>query len=128
MPANILTIVERAYHGTLEEQDDTVLWFNSMLLGKGPSLGFLLRGNAVNYAIAAQDASGLTIGGESFGKPPEIPNDVRLLLDKGAPVFAIVEDIDERGIPRERLLPGIKEIHRADLAPLLDQYDTVWHW
>ncbi len=128
MPEKILTIVERAYHGTLEEQDDTVLWFNSMLLAKAPGLGFLLRGNAVNYAVSTQDASGLEIGGASFGKPPEIANDVRFLLDRNVPVYAIAEDIDERGISRERLLQGLREIHRSDLAPLLDQYDAVWHW
>src|SRR6266567_9000759 len=78
--AKYLSIVERAYHGTLEEQDDTILWISHMAKKAGADVSLLLRANAVNYAVKGQDASGLTFGKAALSVPPTLDRDVDDLI------------------------------------------------
>ncbi len=125
--AKILTVVERAYHGTIEEQDDTILWITAMIKNAGGDLNVLLRGNAVNYALNGQDAGGLTIGGVAL-KPPTIDKDVADLIAKGVAVYAVTEDLAARGIDKTQLVKGIQLVAQKDLAKLWDSHGSVWHW
>ena len=126
--AKILTVVERAYHGTLEEQDDTVLWMAAAIKGAGADMSVLLRGNAVNYGISGQDASGLVIGGVSLKVAPTIDKDVLELIGKGVSVYAVEEDLNARGIDKGRLVQGIQVVGEGQVAKLWDSHDSIWHW
>ena len=123
-----LNIVETAYRATLEEQDDTIVWLSHAMLGAGAELGVLLRGNAVNYAVGAQDASGLAFGELRQTRPPELAEDVAKLIAKQTPVYVVEEDLAERGIAKGDLIAGLTPIPRSGLAALLDDFDQVWHW
>ena len=124
----ILSVVERAYHGTIEEQDDTILWVSHMLKNAGADLSVLLRSNAVNYAVKGQDASGLTIGGVELSVPPRLDDDVIALAKSGAPVYVVAEDLADRGISTDDLCEGVQTVSRSDLAKLFDEHDAIWHW
>ncbi len=124
----ILSIVERAYHGTLEEQDDPILWVTAAVKNAGGDLSLLLRSNAVNYAVLGQDASGLTIGGIHLKVPPTIDKDLEALMAKGVAVYAVEEDLAARGISKGGLIHGVQVIPWAGVAPLLDAHDSIWHW
>ena len=124
----ILNIVETAYRGTIEEQDDTVLWLSHMLKNAGADISILLRANAVNYAVRGQDASGLSFGEVKMTHPPEIDKDVEKMVQKGIPVYLVKEDAEERGLSDRDLISEIKKVTRQDLPGLIDQHDQVWHW
>jgi sulfur relay (sulfurtransferase) DsrF/TusC family protein len=126
--AKILNIVETAYRGTLEEQDDTILWLSHALKNAGADIAILLRANAVNYSVKGQDASGLAFGGVKSDHPPQIDKDLEKMIQKGIPVYLVQEDLQERGLPDSDLIDGIKKISRKGLPELLDQHDQVWHW
>ena len=126
--AKILSIVERAYHGTIEEQDDTILWLSHMFKNAGADISILLRGNAVNYAVMGQDASGLSFGAVKMEVPPTLDKDVAALIAAQVPTYAVQEDLDDRGIRREELAEGLKIISRRELADLYDSHDSIWHW
>jgi sulfur transfer complex TusBCD TusB component (DsrH family) len=128
MAKRILSIVTTAYRATLEEQDDTILWLSHALKGAGADLDVLLRGNAVNYAVRGQDASGLAFGQHRQTEPPRLDEDVARLAAKGVTVFVVGDDLRERGIGRDDVVSVVQEIARAEIASLLDRYDQVWSW
>jgi sulfur relay (sulfurtransferase) DsrF/TusC family protein len=126
--ANRCSIVETAYRATLEEQDDTILWFNHTLKNAGADIAILLRSNAVNYAVKGQDASGLRFGEMTQPHAPEIDKDVTALIEKGVPVYLVTDDAEERGLVDEELVSGVQKVSRRDLPSLLDRFDLIWHW
>lgn len=128
MARKILQIVESAYRGTLEEQDDTVIWLTHAMKAAGGDFDVLLRGNAVNYAVKGQDASGLAFGDRRQTQPPQIADDVLKLMDKGVAVYILEDDVAERGLEVNDLILGLKTVSRAGLPKLFTSYDQVWHW
>ena len=123
-----LSIIESAYRATLEEQDDTIVWLQHAMRGAGASLGVLLRGNAVNYPVKGQSAEGLSFGSWTQTQPPRLADDIAGLVRKGIDVYAVAEDLAERGIERTDLIEGVKRIGRAEIPALIEAHDRVWHW
>ena len=123
-----LQIIRTAYRATIEEQDDTVVWITLALRGAGAELDVLLTGDAVNYALPAQDASGLAFGEWKQTQPPRIANDCAKLIEKGVGVSIVAEDARERGLEEAALVPGVRKLARAEIAGLLGRYERVWQW
>lgn len=124
----VLSIIQSAYRATIEEQDDTIVWLMHALKGAGATLDVVLRGDAVNYAARGQDASGLAFGSWRQTEPPRIEQQLASLAAKGATIFALADDLIERGLAAADLLPGIETLQRPTLAAMLPRYDRVWHW
>jgi sulfur relay (sulfurtransferase) DsrF/TusC family protein len=123
-----LQILQSGYRCTVEEQDDPVLWFIQVLKTAEGEVDIVLRGNAVNYAVVSQDASGLSFGTWKQTQPSKMDQDFQQAIDQGITVYAIAEDLAIRGIPESKLLTGIKQISRSEMANLFNNYDQVWTW
>jgi sulfur relay (sulfurtransferase) DsrF/TusC family protein len=128
MGLKVLSIVESAYRATIEEQDDTILWTSTALRGAGANVDVLLRGNAVNYGVKGQDASGLQFGERKQTHPPQLEDDLQRLMDLGAKVYVTTDDVAERGLERTDLIGGLEPISRSRMAKLYGDYDQIWHW
>ncbi len=123
-----LQIIESAYRCTIEEQDDPAIWIAHAMNKARAELGVLLQGNAVNYAIREQDASGLTFGDISHSHPPAINQEISRFIDNSITVYMIKEDADLRGISDSELIPGLEIISRDELPTIFSKYDQIWHW
>ncbi len=128
MPKRVLNVVEVAYRATLEEQDDTIVWLTHAMKAAGANLDVLLCGNAVNYAVEGQDASGLAFGAKQQTQPPRPDRDVAKLVEKNVRVFIVADDLADRGIEPADLVRDIEPIARERLPKLFADYDQVWHW
>lgn len=125
--ARYLSVVEKAYRATVEEQDDTAVWFTHAIKNAGADVTVLLQGDAVCYAQPGQNAAGLRFGTKEVRVPPELDKDIAALAAK-APVFVVSEDLADRGIPEGAILPGLQRVSRAHVARLVADHDRVIHW
>jgi sulfur relay (sulfurtransferase) DsrF/TusC family protein len=129
MAKKTLNIIESAYRAVMEEQDDTILWLLAAMQGAGAEHTVVLRGNAVNYAVAGQGAPGLTIGGWKQTQTPRMDNDViDLITTRKIPVFVVEEDLAVRGIERSELVPEVELFSAKMLPQRMAEYDLVSHW
>jgi sulfur relay (sulfurtransferase) DsrF/TusC family protein len=129
MAKKSLNIVESAYRAVMEEQDDTILWLLAAMQAAGGAHTVVLRGNAVNYAIAGQGAPGLTVGEWKQTQAPKIDRDVADLIEtRKIPVYVVEEDLAERGISGSELVAGVTLLSRRALPALCGEYEIVSHW
>jgi ABC-type Zn uptake system ZnuABC Zn-binding protein ZnuA len=129
MAKKTLNIIESAYRAVMEEQDDTIMWLLAAMAGAGAQHTVVLRGNAVNYAVAGQGAPGLTVGDWKQTQAPKMDRDLVDLMEKRKiPVYVIEEDVAERGIDRGELVPGVKLVSRTALPGLFAEHALISHW
>lgn len=126
--SGILNVIERAYQGTLEEQDDQALWLVHALAKAGAGQQVLLRGPATAYAVPGQSVESLVIGGVAGGNPPRLDQDVARLIEAGVPVWAVREDAEERGIAPAAAVPGVQWVDRPDVARLFSEAERIFAW
>ena len=129
MAKKTLNIVESAYRAVMEEQDDTILWLLAAMQGAGAEPTVVLRGNAVNYAVAGQGAPGLAIGAWKQTQAPRMDHDLVDLIEKRKiPVFVIEEDLAARGIEHGELIPGVRLLSAKALPKHMAEYELVSQW
>jgi hypothetical protein len=129
MAKKTLNIVESAYRAVMEEQDDTILWVLAAMHGAGAEHTVVLRANAVNYAVAGQGAPKMSVGDWHHEQPPKMDKDVADLIEKRKmSVYAIEEDVAERGIMKSELMAGVRLLPRAALPGLCEEHNVVSLW
>jgi sulfur relay (sulfurtransferase) DsrF/TusC family protein len=122
-----LSIIDSAYRATIEEQDDTAVWFTHAMKNGGADVSILLRGDAVSYALLNQDAKGLRFGSRPV-KGPDMVRDLKAVVEKEIPVYLVADDLAERGIPSSQTIPGIEHIARNGIARLVEGHDRILTW
>ncbi len=126
--AKILHVVERAWQGTLEEQDDQILWLAAAMGGAGAEQAILLRGPAVGYAVRGQSVGELSVAGVKAGNPPKLDEDLAKLIGKGIQVFAVQEDAAARGITPAETVANVEWIAKSEVPTLFESSGRIFAW
>jgi len=127
MAKKILSVLSHTEYGNLEDSD-IGLFASAFAPVAGQQLGLLLREDAVNYALRGQDGTNIKIAGVPIQPGFLIETDLKSVQQANIPVYAIREDLEERGIKPDEVIDGVKLMSRGELGKLVDQYDTVWNW
>lgn len=127
MPKQILSVLAHTEYGNLEDSD-IGLFASAFAPVAGQSLTLLLREDAVNYAVRGQDGTGIKIAGAVVQPGFLIETDLQSVQQANIAVYAMREDLLERGIGEDELIPGVRVMGRSELGKLVDQFDTVWNW
>jgi len=124
----VLQVIDQAFRTTTEEQDDTILWLTQSMRGAGGDLMVLLSGHGVHYAVLSERQPALELGSWQQQQPSEIPRDIANLVNSGVPVFAVRDDLEERGLAHLPLQGKVELVSRDSLPDLYEQADQIWHW
>jgi sulfur transfer complex TusBCD TusB component (DsrH family) len=127
MAKKILSVLSHTEYGNLEDSD-IGLFASAFAPVAGSPMTVLLTEEAVNYGVKGQEGTGIKIAGAPVQPGFLIEQDVRAVQDAKIAVFALKEDLDERGIGSSQLIDGITTISRSEVGKFIDQFDTVWNW
>jgi len=127
MPKKILSVLSHTEYGNLEDSD-IGLFASAFAPVTGNQMTLLLSEDAVNYAVRGQDGTGIKIAGGTVQPGFLIETDIKSVQDSKIPVYAIREDLEERGIGEKELVAGVRPITRSEFGKFIDQFDTVWNW
>jgi sulfur transfer complex TusBCD TusB component (DsrH family) len=127
MAKKILSVLSHTEYGNLEDSD-IGLFASAFAPVTGNEMSILLTEDAVNYAVRGQDGTGIKIAGGTVQPGFLIETDVQSVQASGIPVYALREDVEERGIGESELVKGIKLMSRRELGRFVDRFDSVWNW
>jgi sulfur transfer complex TusBCD TusB component (DsrH family) len=127
MAKKILSVLSHTEYGNLEDSD-IGLFASAFAPVTGNEMSILLTEDAVNYAVRGQDGTGIKIAGGTVQPGFLIETDVQSVQASGIPVYALREDVEERGIGESELVKGIKLMSRQELGRFVDRFDSVWNW
>jgi hypothetical protein len=127
-PPACLAVVDVAVRGVLEEQFANILWLSLVLRGMRVPLDVLLCREAARFAL--RNPAGrpcLQIGGITVAAS-DFCGDVARLLDAGARVFVVAEDLAQKDRAAQRFVDGVERIDRDRASLLIAQSRRVWFW
>src|SRR5256712_12662863 len=103
MPKKILSVLSHTEYGNLEDSD-IGLFASAFAPVTSNQMTLLLSEDAVNYAVRGQDGTGIKIAGGTVQPGFLIETDLQSLQDSKIPVYAVTDDLEERGLRQRDLL------------------------
>lgn len=127
MAKKILSVLSHTEYGNLEDSD-IGLFASAFAPAAGSRMTILLGKDAVNYGVRGQEGTGIRIAGAPVQPGFLIETDVQSVQQADIPVYAVREDLKERGIAASELIPGIQLLSRREYGKFIDQFDVIWNW
>jgi sulfur relay (sulfurtransferase) DsrF/TusC family protein len=123
-----LSIIERAYRGSLEEQYGHIVWLTQIMKAMGAPTSILLKGDTVLYAKRQQPRSRLRLGDIDIAALSHYESSIEQLLALQVPVYAWQGDLERLALNPADLVSGVQRLDPAGLIGLIRRLDCVWYW
>ncbi len=127
MPKKILSVLPHTEYRNLEDPD-IGLFASAFAPVTGNEIAHLLGEDRVNHRGRGQDGTGIKIAGGTVQPGFLIETDIQSVQSSNVPVYAVREDLEERGIDERELVTGVKLMSQRELGKFVDRFDTVWNW
>lgn len=106
---------------------DPVLEANAYAVAEDVDLALVLRGAAVELAIAGGETPPTDLAGIAL-PPAATAQDLRGLVESGVRVYVADADLRRRGLTQTELVAGVEPVGDDDLIGLLGAADAVLNW
>lgn len=106
---------------------DPALEANAYAVAEDVDLTLILRGDAVDFALAGSEARPASIAGVSL-PPAASSQDLRGLLESGVRVVAEAAALNNRGIDPSDLIGGVTVADDAEVIRILTAAEGVLTW
>ena len=128
MPDKVLVIFEKPIYLSFEPVDPHVF---ATALGASDTpveINVLLRDSAVTYGVRGQSVQAKIAGQDIMLHEASPGRVMTYMLEHGAKVQAVSEDMKSRGIAREDLVAGIEVIAEDQAIQRITEHDSVIVW
>lgn len=129
MANKVLVILEKPIYLSFEPVDPHLFATAFGVADSPVEVNILLRDSAVNYAVQAQDARDVRVAGLALLEVDVTPSKlIQFVLQNGATVSTVGDDLASRGIDPAHLVDGVKVIGREAVVDLVEGHDAVVIW
>jgi sulfur relay protein TusB/DsrH len=128
MANKVLVIFEKPIYLSFEPVDPHVFATALGVSDTPVEVNVLLRDSAVTYGVKNQQVNAKVAGQDIMLHETSPEKVVTFMIEHGAKVRAVAEDMKTRGINKEDMVQGVEVISEDDSVRLLEEHDSVMVW
>ena len=128
MANKVLVIFEKPIYLSFEPVDPHVFATALGVSDTPVEVNVLLRDSAVTYGVKNQSVNAKIAGQDVMLHETSPEKVMTFMIENGAKVRAVSEDMKLRGINKEDLVQGIDVISEDESIRLLEEHDSIMVW
>ena len=126
MANKVLAVFEKPIYLSFEPVDPHLFAVGLGVADTPVEVNVLLRDGAVTYAAKGQQMKGVKLVGIELQEFDTSPGRVvEFMVEHGAKVYVVEEDLKARGMNKDDLLSGLEIIKEGQVAKLIDEHEAV---
>lgn len=128
MANKVLVVFEKPIYLSFEPVDPHVFATALGVSDTPVEVNVLLRDSAVTYGVKNQQVNVKIVGQDVMLHETSPDRVMTYMIEHGAKIRAVSEDMKARGIGKEDLIQGIDVISEDDSVRLFEEHDSVLVW
>jgi len=128
MANKVLVIFEKPIYLSFEPVDPHVFATALGVSDTPVEVNVLLRDSAVTYGVKNQKVNARIVGQDIMLHETSPDKVMAYMIEHGAQVRAVSEDMTARGIGKEDIIEGIEVITEGESIQFLQEHDSILVW